>query len=57
VILDRVLSVSFIAALDVAERAKVKDAIRALIAASPDLAGRKRVAFPYETIACWCRKL
>jgi len=57
VILDRVLSVSYIAALDVAERVKVTEAIRALIAATPELAGRERVAFPYETVACWCRKV
>ncbi|RBP02319.1 methyltransferase family protein [Roseiarcus fermentans] len=51
VIVDRVLSVSFIAALDAAERAKVEDAVRGLIAAAPDLSGRDRVAFPYETVA------
>ena len=56
VIVDRLMSVSFVAALGDAERAKVEDAIWALVAATPDLAGRERVAFPYETIACWCRR-
>ncbi|MGO9419734.1 class I SAM-dependent methyltransferase [Roseiarcus sp.] len=56
VIVDRVLSISYVAALGRAERAKVEDAVRALIAATSELAGRERVAFPYETIACWCRK-
>jgi SAM-dependent methyltransferase len=56
VIVDRVLSISYVAALGRAERAPVEDAVRALIAATPELAGRERVAFPYETIAWWCRK-
>ncbi len=57
VIVDRVLSVSFIAALGAAERAEVEEAVRALIAATPDLAGRDRVVFPYETVAASSRKL
>jgi len=56
VIVDRVLSVSYIAALGDTERAKITEAVRALIAETPDLAGRERVAYPYETIACWCFK-
>ena len=57
VIVDRVLSTSFIAALEPPERARVEEAVRALIAATPALAGRERVAFPYVTIACSCRRL
>lgn len=56
VIVDRVLSTSFIAALEPAERAEVEDAVRALIAATPELAGRERVIYPYGTIACSCRR-
>ena len=56
VIVDRVLSTSFIAALEPAARAKVEDAVRALIAATPELAGRDQVVYPYETIACSYRK-
>jgi SAM-dependent methyltransferase len=56
VIVDRVLSTSFIAALEPVERGKVEDAVRALIAGAPELAGRDRVISPYVTIACSCRK-
>ncbi|MFE1601299.1 class I SAM-dependent methyltransferase [Methylobacterium sp. ID0610] len=57
VILDRALSVSFIAALPAAEREAVAAEIRALIAATPDLAGTQEVAFPYETAAFACRRV
>jgi SAM-dependent methyltransferase len=53
VILDRVLSVSFIAALAAAERAHVVQQLEALIASHPQLQQRQRqvVAFPYLTRA------
>ncbi|SMF00288.1 Methyltransferase domain-containing protein [Tistlia consotensis] len=57
VILDRMLSVSFIAALPAEEREAVAAAIRRLIAATPALAGRAEVTFPYETRAYSCTKL
>lgn len=57
VIVDRVLSVSFIAALEPAERAKVERAVRDLIASTPDLAGRERVSFPYVTVAARSRRV
>jgi SAM-dependent methyltransferase len=57
VIVDRVLSTSFIAALPDDERARVAARVRALIAATPALAGRAEVAFPYETRAYSCRRL
>ncbi len=57
VIVDRLMSVSFIAALGDAERAQVLDEARRVVAAAPELAGRDRVAFPYQTIACWCRRV
>lgn len=56
VIVERVASVSFIAALDAATRARVLDEVRALIAATPALAGHARVAMPYVTRAYWCRR-
>lgn len=56
VIVDRVLSVSFIAALPAAERERVAGRVRAVIAATPELAGRDDVTFPYETAAFCCRK-
>ena len=51
VIVDRVLSVSFIAALPAAERVVVEGRLRELIAHEPVLAGREVVAVPYETVA------
>lgn len=57
VILDRTLSVSFIAALPPDERARVADQVRAFIAATPELVGREQVAFPYETAMYAWRKL
>jgi len=49
VVLKRALSVSFIAGLPAHERAEVEQEVRALIARTPELAGGKQVAFPYET--------
>jgi SAM-dependent methyltransferase len=51
VILDRVLSVSFIAALPAAERAHVVQQLKALIASHPQLQQRPVIAFPYLTHA------
>jgi SAM-dependent methyltransferase len=51
VIVSRVLSTSFIAALPPQQRARVADEVRALIAAEPTLAGRDTVALPYRTMA------
>jgi len=57
VVVDRVLSTSFIAALSAAERDKVAGEVRALIAATPALAGRAELAFPYETPAFACVRI
>jgi SAM-dependent methyltransferase len=51
VILDRMLSVSFIAALPDAERARVATQLEALIASEPQLKDRAEIAFPYLTRA------
>jgi SAM-dependent methyltransferase len=56
VIVDRVLSVSFIAALPPAEQNDVAARIRELIAATPALAGKAEVAFPYDTAAFSCMR-
>ena len=53
VIVERVASVSFIAALPEKSRAQVIQEVRALIAATPELAGREEVRFPYVTRAYW----
>jgi len=56
VILDRVSSVSFIAALDETTRRSVLDEVRLLIDATPALANKIEVSVPYETRAFSCRK-
>ncbi|HTU64447.1 MAG TPA: class I SAM-dependent methyltransferase [Steroidobacteraceae bacterium] len=55
VIVDRVASVSFIAALAEDARRGVLDEVRALIAATPGLAGHPAVSMPYLTKMYWCR--
>lgn len=57
VIVDRTLSTSFIAALGAEEQSRVASQIRELIAATPELAGRSLVTFPYTTVVLSCRKL
>ena len=57
VIVDRILSVSFIAALPPDQQELVASQIRELIVASPELADKAIVTFPYETAAFSCRKL
>ncbi|ALI09134.1 MULTISPECIES: class I SAM-dependent methyltransferase [Pseudomonas] len=57
VIMDRFLSVSFIAALPAAEKAKVSDQLQHLIDTHPSLRGRETIDFPYQTQAYLCRRL
>jgi ubiquinone/menaquinone biosynthesis C-methylase UbiE len=57
VVVDRFLSVSFIAALSETERTKVAQQLAGLIASHPELKGRKTIAFPYETRAYCCNRL
>jgi SAM-dependent methyltransferase len=57
VIIGRTLSVSFIARLPAAERAKVEARLRALIAGHPGLRDRDTVAFPYLTRAYRCTRV
>ncbi|WP_434634938.1 hypothetical protein [Chromobacterium sp. CV08] len=57
VIVDRFLSVSFIAALPDDEKRRFAEALRRLIATDPDLSGREEVAFPYRTEAYCCVRL
>lgn len=57
VIVDRLLSVSFIARLPTAERETVAAKLRDLIASSPELKGRTEISLPYTTFAYTTRKL
>jgi SAM-dependent methyltransferase len=56
VIIDRFMSVSFIAALADAQRTQVQSALEALVATHPDLRGRATVRFPYRTLAFHCAR-
>ncbi|MHC6225591.1 class I SAM-dependent methyltransferase [Pseudomonas sp. X10] len=56
VIIERCLSVSFIAALPAEQQADVLAQLQELIAQHPDLRGRERIAFPYQTQAYLCRR-
>jgi len=56
VIVERTLSVSFIASLPDPERARVQARLEALIASHPDLRDRESVAFPYLTHAYRCTR-
>jgi len=56
VIIDRVLSTSFIAALPTAERDRVAAQVRQLIERTPDLAGKSEVTMPYVTAAYSCQR-
>jgi len=56
VIVERVLSTSFIATRSAAEREKVAARTRELMAATPELMGGEEVRFPYITFAYDCRK-
>ncbi len=57
VIVNRTLSISFIAALPRAEQQIVASKVRELIARTPELAGEAIGTFPYVTAAFSCSKL
>jgi len=56
VIIDRTLSVSFIAALPAAEKAVVAQKLQTLIDTHPQLKGRCEITFPYRTHAYHCAR-
>ena len=55
-VLDRFASISFVAALPDAARARVLGEIDRVIAAEPSLAGQDRVGLPYRTDLYWCER-
>jgi len=55
-LLDRVASISFVAALPPGERDQVLAEVRRLLVSHPDLAGRSEVELPYCTDVFWCAK-
>jgi SAM-dependent methyltransferase len=57
VIVDRSLSTSFIASLPLARQDQIAAQIRALIAETPELAGKAEVSYPYRTAAFSCHRM
>jgi SAM-dependent methyltransferase len=57
VIVDRMLSVSFIASLPDEERNAVADKLRAFAASEPELAGKAEISVPYFTFAFSAKRL
>src|ERR1700733_6993297 len=57
VIIDRIMSVSFMAALPPDQKEHAISQLKEVIATYPELAGKAQVTFPYETLACSCIKL
>jgi ubiquinone/menaquinone biosynthesis C-methylase UbiE len=56
VVVDRILSVSFIAALPPSEREAVERQIRRLVNSHAELSDESDVRFPYRTLAVWTEK-
>lgn len=55
-VVDRIASVSFIAAMPAAAREPILDEVRALLATHPDTAGRAELPLAYRTdVSCWER--
>ncbi|MDP9341763.1 MAG: class I SAM-dependent methyltransferase [Actinomycetota bacterium] len=55
-VVDRALSISFIAALPEEERARVAGEVRALLERDPATRGKQRIAVPYRTDVYWCER-
>ncbi|MEW6060147.1 MAG: methyltransferase domain-containing protein [Actinomycetota bacterium] len=55
-LVDRVLSTSFIAALEESGRDRVQEQVVKLTRRHPELAGRERFGFPYRTDVLWCER-
>jgi MOSC domain-containing protein YiiM len=54
-IVDRVASISYVAALPVDRRGIVLDEVRALLASDPDTAGAEVIELPYQASIFWTR--
>jgi SAM-dependent methyltransferase len=55
-LVDRMATVSSVAALDTVGRERVFDQVRALARTHPDLAGREEAVLPYRTQVYWCMR-
>lgn len=57
VVIDRAMSVSFIAALPESEQVKVRQQITEMAGHYPELADKENITFPYKTNVFWVQKL
>jgi hypothetical protein len=57
VIIERVLSLSYVANLPPSERTNLVERIEVLLATQPDTCGRSDIEFPYRTQAWHCQLL
>jgi SAM-dependent methyltransferase len=55
-VVDRVLSISFIAELPEEERVAVTDEVLAALDRDPDTRGKQEVSLPYRTDVYWCER-
>lgn len=55
-VVDRIASVSFIAAMPAPERGEVLDRVRTLLATHPETAGRRELGLAYVTDLYWCER-
>jgi SAM-dependent methyltransferase len=55
-VVERIASISFVAALPGARREALLGEVRRLLATHPDTAGRQVIRLPYRTLACWARR-
>jgi SAM-dependent methyltransferase len=55
-VVERVASISFVAALPAAERERVFAEVRAMLAADLSTRGRERLIIPYRTGVYWCER-
>ena len=56
-VVDRVLSISFIAGLSESEREQVEQQVRGLLAEHPDTRDRETFRVPYRTEIYWCERI
>ncbi|HMG27653.1 MAG TPA: methyltransferase domain-containing protein, partial [Acidimicrobiia bacterium] len=55
-VVERVASVSHVAVLPPAERERVMDEVRHVLATHPDARGRQELRIPYRVDAYWCER-
>jgi hypothetical protein len=55
-LLARISSVSYVAALEDAERMRLLDAVRAVVASDPETMDQTEFRMPYTTHVAWCRR-